>query len=60
MNKSTQKLDNLVDNFNEVVNDMKNKLHTGEFNSADVDYYCDSTESLINDFKYVYYNLIAR
>lgn len=56
MINSTEKLDKLVDDFTEIVNDMKNKLKSGEFDSKDVDSFCNGLQPHVDNIKRVYYD----
>lgn len=55
MISSTEKLDKLVDDFAEIVNDMKNKLKSGEFDSKDIDSFCDKLQPRVEAIKKAYY-----
>ena len=52
----TKDLDKLINTFAEVADDMKNKLHSGEFSEEEVNSFCASLQPLVDNIKKVYYD----
>ena len=58
MTNSNIKLDILIGDFMDIINDMQNKLKTGEYTSEDVDALCNMLQPQVDKIQNIYYSTL--